>query len=215
MKMARIRKRQKLYIRAFFCITGFILFPLFIHRPFPWPVVSVAGLALPAWILAGGIKSGRELSEIIRFKIPEKPITSLFAGLAAGAALAVYYRYYLGNTLLPGSLTRFALLAALIGGSEEFIFRGIVQGYFSKISLSFAVVFAAFAHSAYKTFLFTTQPEASGSGLFWLFAITFGVGLLAGRLKEFSKSIVPPILGHVVFDILVYGQSRTAPWWVW
>ncbi|WP_423128866.1 CPBP family glutamic-type intramembrane protease [Gaoshiqia sp. Z1-71] len=215
MKMNRIRKRQKLYIQAFFCIAGFILFPLFIHRPFPYTMISVAGLALPARILAGGIKSGSELSGIIRLRRPHKPFISLGAGMVAGVTLAGYYRHFLGITLFPESLTWFALLAALIGGSEEFIFRGIIQGYFSKISLSFAVVFAAFAHSGYKTFLFTTLPEASGSGLFYLFAITFGVGLLAGVLKEFSGSIVPPILGHVVFDILVYGQSASAPWWVW
>jgi membrane protease YdiL (CAAX protease family) len=44
---------------------------------------------------------------------------------------------------------------------------------------------------------------------------TFGVGLLFGTVRHLSKSLLPSLTAHVLFDILVYAEFTTAPWWVW
>ena len=38
---------------------------------------------------------------------------------------------------------------------------------------------------------------------------------LSHLLKEYSKTTVVPIIAHVVFDIMVYGDRIVAPWWIW
>jgi hypothetical protein len=33
--------------------------------------------------------------------------------------------------------------------------------------------------------------------------------------SHFSKSVLPALTAHVLFDILVYGDWAQLPWWVW
>jgi membrane protease YdiL (CAAX protease family) len=49
----------------------------------------------------------------------------------------------------------------------------------------------------------------------FLAAGTFAVGLILGVFKERSGSVWPPVTAHVLFDIVVYGEYGSAPWWVW
>jgi membrane protease YdiL (CAAX protease family) len=44
---------------------------------------------------------------------------------------------------------------------------------------------------------------------------TFVGGVVLGLLRQISDSVVPPIVAHAVFDLLVYGALVRAPWWVW
>ena len=44
---------------------------------------------------------------------------------------------------------------------------------------------------------------------------TFGAFLLIGLLRYYAKSIVPAIIIHAIFDLLVYAENLQAPWWVW
>jgi len=39
--------------------------------------------------------------------------------------------------------------------------------------------------------------------------------MLIGLLRYYSKSILPAIVVHAVFDLFVYAENTTAPWWVW
>jgi membrane protease YdiL (CAAX protease family) len=44
---------------------------------------------------------------------------------------------------------------------------------------------------------------------------TFVGGITFGLIRELSSSVIPPILAHAMFDLLVYGAVARAPWWVW
>lgn len=46
---------------------------------------------------------------------------------------------------------------------------------------------------------------------FW----TFVAGIIFGTIKHFSKSILPSFIAHALFDIWVYAEFVSAPWWVW
>jgi membrane protease YdiL (CAAX protease family) len=85
---------------------------------------------------------------------------------------------------------------------------------------SLAGVFvAAGSHAAYKTALFVFPPDGiarqtSGSLLF-LAATTFGFGAVLGFSRVRQGTIAAPVVFHVLFDLLVYGQYVSGPWWVW
>ena len=77
--------------------------------------------------------------------------------------------------------------------------------------------FAAAGHTIYKSLLFALPPDnivigfSYKSFIFW----TFICGAILGSLRDLSGNIMPPILGHMMFDVIVYGNNALAPWWVW
>ena len=82
-----------------------------------------------------------------------------------------------------------------------------------------AVLAAAGAHAAYKTTLFVFPPDGiarqSSGALLFLAGATFGFGAILGLIRLRQGTIAAPVAFHVLFDLLVYGQYATAPWWVW
>ena len=117
--------------------------------------------------------------------------------------------------ITPNKLHQFALVAALIGATEELIFRGFIQGRAGKINKVFGVLFASFSHSLYKCGLFLIPFFDHDVNIASLFLFTFVGGMFFGLLREVSKSVLPAIAAHAIFDILVYGQFLQSPWWVW
>jgi len=81
--------------------------------------------------------------------------------------------------------------------------------------MAVAVMLAAAAHTAYKAALFAFPPEGVVIDLEFLAVWTLIGGVVFGALRELSGSVLPPLAAHVVFDIVVYGGSVQAPWWVW
>jgi membrane protease YdiL (CAAX protease family) len=136
-------------------------------------------------------------------------------GLLMGIAGAMYYRGSFGMPVFPAITRNFVWVAVCIGVMEELVFRGFIQGQVSKLHPGLAIVFAAFAHTTYKVFLFLSPAAQQHHSVFLFFTWTFGAFLLIGWLKYFSKSIIPAILVHAVFDLLVYAENSAAPWWVW
>jgi membrane protease YdiL (CAAX protease family) len=105
--------------------------------------------------------------------------------------------------------------AASIGASEQLLFRGYVQGRLYRLGSVPAVVLAAAAHTAYKLSLFVFLPEGVAVDYVSLAFLNFLGGIAAGTLREWSGSVIPPLAGHVLFDIMVYGENSQAPWWIW
>ena len=204
-----------IYTQAILCCLGFMIFSFFIHSSFPLITISFIGLAFPAAIIGVQINSFSDLIQKIDFIFPKKIGLYLFIGLQLGLIYAIVYRNISGMKLFPVSLTQFAATAAVIGATEEIIFRGFIQKYFKKISLIFALLFATFSHTAYKCCLFLSPAISVDVNIYFLAIWTFVGGLLFGILKEISKSVVPAVIAHMLFDILVYGECLNAPWWVW
>ena len=80
-----------------------------------------------------------------------------------------------------------------------------------------AVAAASLAHGMYKAALFAWPGGSQGIDLACL-GVGLGaaaMGIVPGLLRELSGSVVPSILAHSVFDLMVYGAVARAPWWVW
>ncbi len=67
-----------------------------------------------------------------------------------------------------------------------------------------AAVLAALAHAGYKTALFVWPPEALACDLATIAVYTAGGGILIGALREISRSVIPSIFAHVVFDLRMH-----------
>ena len=117
--------------------------------------------------------------------------------------------------LLPTAVTSFIFIGALVGLTEELVFRGYMQSRLAVINHPMAVFFAALAHSLYKISLFLSPAALPRQDILHFFLWTLIASIIVGLLKQASKSIVPAIIAHIVFDTIVYAEMSHAPWWVW
>ncbi|MFP4055322.1 MAG: CPBP family intramembrane glutamic endopeptidase [Candidatus Brocadiia bacterium] len=192
---------------------GLAAFALLVHR---WPGLSVAGLLAAAVALH------------VFFRRAEHPLATLglarlgvwaaalsAAGAGLGVGLGALYRLHLGRGALPGSVGTFALPAALIGATEEAVYRGYVQGRLRGLGMVGAVAGAALAHAAYKCCLFALPEGGPAVGWLGFAGWTVAGGVAFGLLRELARSVLPPLLAHAAFDVVVYGALAEPPWWVW
>jgi membrane protease YdiL (CAAX protease family) len=133
-----------------------------------------------------------------------------------GLLLGILYNFLKTDYLIPASLTGFVLIAPLIGAAEELVFRGFVQTR-SAVSMGAAgsILMGASGHTLYKFLVIWTVPAELDTYFPSLLILTFLSGLVFGFMKERSGSILPPVLSHAFFDIIVYGGATLAPIWVW
>ncbi len=108
------------------------------------------------------------------------------------------------------TLRPFAFVAVAIGFTEELIYRGYFYGSFRSRPVV-GIFIAAIAHAGYKTSLFYSFQEID---VLRLGLLTFLIGLFIGYLRMGSRSVLPCLLFHMVFDLWVYGDKFT-PWWIW
>jgi len=195
---------------------GMVLFALFAHSlsvPFAF---SAAGLTLTAAALVRAAVRSR--SPLVLFGLaPVARKTVLYAvlGAALGLALGVWYRWHIGAPPLPEAFKGFALVATVIGGAEEILYRGYVQGRVRRLGAVGAVACAALLHTAYKSALFALPGAAATIDLEFIVAATFIGGLVFGALRQLSGNVLAPLAAHAAFDLIVYSELAGAPWWVW
>ncbi|NLF32032.1 MAG: CPBP family intramembrane metalloprotease [Planctomycetes bacterium] len=177
--------------------------------------LAVAGGLVAAGSLAWALGRHPRPRELLGARLP-RPRTALLLipSVAAGMALAGWYRAAQGRAPVPGALTAIALGAALIGLAEEVGYRGMVQGCLRRWGWVLAVATASAAHTAYKCSLFVWRPGAGGTAMATLAIGTFVVGALLGLLREKGGGLAGPVAFHVVFDIWAYGDLGQFPWWV-
>jgi membrane protease YdiL (CAAX protease family) len=209
-------KKYRVLSEATLCSFLFMLFSYFIHFEFPLKLVALFALASAAYLLGHQLmslsdlccKTGESATFIVSFLLS-------IVGIVIGTMLAMLYRQHLGISLLPGSIHSFVIFAALIGVIEEIVFRGFLQAQVKSINGPFSVLFSTISHTGYKCCLFLAPAAAAGIDIPNLAFWTFLVGLLFGTIKHLSKSLLPSLLAHSLFDILVYSEFVKAPWWVW
>jgi membrane protease YdiL (CAAX protease family) len=209
-------KRLTVLSGAILCSLGLMVFSFFIHYKFPVRLVSFAGLLISAFIIATNLRSLSDLKKIIGdFFSIKMTLLYLFFGITAGIVLAILYRWHLDASLIPKSVYPFVIVAALIGCMEELVFRGFLQEYVKKINGPLSVIFSTLSHTGYKCFLFLSPVIPVNINIGFLVLWTAGAGLLFGTVRHLSKSLLPSLSAHVLFDILVYAEFVSAPWWVW
>ena len=211
-----ISRRYKLLAEAITCTFALMVFSFFIHYKFPLKLISLGALLFTAWIFTGNLRSFSDLKYMIgKSGSPGINIFFISAGILTGILFGVFYRWHLEVSLFPLSVHLFVLVAALIGSVEELVFRGILQDYVSKINAPFSVLFSTFSHTAYKCCLFLSPMVTSEINIGFLIFWTFFAGILLGAIRHVSRSILPSMIAHALFDIIVYAEFVNAPWWVW
>ncbi|MCU0394568.1 MAG: CPBP family intramembrane metalloprotease [Chitinophagaceae bacterium] len=179
--------------------------------------LSLLPLSLPLWMMYRTVHQQGHAGLI--WHIPQSTILPLLlatgAGLVLGTGVGSGYRLSLGMSGIPMGLTLFAITAVCIGAAEEFIFRGALFYLLRPQPAWLTIPLTAAAHAGYKTLLFASpyaEQALISPNLFWY---TFLAGLILGGLRLAGGSLWPPLLAHVAWDLIVYGDSPAAPWWVW
>lgn len=209
-------KRFNILSEAIICSLGLMVFSFFIHYNFPVRLISFTALLISAFIISRNLRSLSDLKRITGENISIK-ITLLYTitGILLGIVLAVCYRWYMHISLFPESFHLFIVMATLIGCMEELVFRGFLQGYVKSVSGPFSILFGTLSHTGYKCCLFLSPVITADINIGFLATYTVIAGILFGSLKHFSKSLLPSLSAHALFDILVYAEFVSAPWWVW
>ena len=209
-------KRLAVLSEAILCGLGLMVFSFFIQFKFPVRLLAFAALLMSAFVISINIRSFTDLKKItgeyVSFKIT---LLLLITGIAMGIMLVVSYRWHLGISLFPVSIHFFVITAALIGCVEELVFRGFLQEYTRSINGPFSILFSTLSHTGYKCCLFLSPAATADINVGFLFIWTFLAGILSGTVRHLSKSLLPSVSAHALFDILVYAEFVTAPWWVW
>jgi len=213
--MSLFRKHSSI-TEAVICSFAFMIFAFFIQYEFPVSLLAILALILPSYIISRNLISINDIRKITG-EIPSLKMFILFSiiGITGGVAFAVMYRWHLDAPLIPRSIHYFALVAALIGCMEELVFRGYLQESVESSGPLFQVTFSTLSHTGYKCCLFLSPFSVIQTNIGFLALWTIIAGAIYGTIRYYSKSILPSLIGHAVFDIWVYAEFVKAPWWVW
>jgi membrane protease YdiL (CAAX protease family) len=200
---------------VFLSFAGILLFAGFIHRSLPLQLLAFAGILGAGAIMGASIRDRPVPGSFGIGRLDRKMFLYTIPAIALGISLGILTRNRFELTLMPRGLTGVAIVAPLVGASEELVFRGYYQGQLRAVGKSFSVICASALHSFYKLLLILSLGTPLQFDFFFLIFWTFMGGLLFGILRELSRSAIPPILAHALYDILLYGGLSTAPVWVW
>lgn len=212
---SRIRQHLRRIRDVSLVFAGILLFAGFIHRPFPLVLIAIGGLGGTAAVIgfSGTHTSLPEVFGISRFR--RKILYFILPALALGILLGILTRNRFEMSLVPEGFTGIALVAPIIGGAEELLFRGYIQGQLRDIGRVLSIIGASAIHTSYKLLVILSLTVPLQFDFFFLIFWTFIGGILFGILRELSGSTIPPVIAHAAFDVLLYGGLATAPVWVW
>ena len=191
---------------------GMVVFALFAHQRSLLVAASAGGLLVVAATIG---RSLREERAAALFGLRRVSIATLALALILGGAVGLRHRQTLGMSPWLSTVEAFAIVACLVGGAEELLYRGWLLQKVRDLGWPSAVLVAAVAHAAYKTALFALPPGSQGIDHTGMMLWTVAGGIALGILRVRSGSVVPCLFAHAAFDFVVYGALAAAPWWVW
>lgn len=195
--------------------SGIIIFTYFAQQKGFLFFLSFAGLILSAMVVVLHITNWPDLKEAFGLKrINKENIYFIPLSILVAVFFSLFYRYFLQLDIFPTRFIPFAILAAMIGATEELIFRGYIQFRSREFGITLSIFIAALTHTIYKCVLFFSLQASEMVDIGFLAIWTMVIGLALGVMKEFSGSCFVPVLFHVIFDILVYGDGSIETWWV-
>ncbi len=193
--------------------TGMVLFALAAYSP-TLLFLRIAGAVCAASTLAVALAADRHPLSLLGLTMPRgRAWIFLPLCLAVGMAAGVIYRNGQGGPLWPVELTSFCLVSAAIGAAEEIAYRGFVQGQLRSWGPLGACIGAAAAHAAYKCALFAMPGIHDRPDFLVLGLGTLVGGTIFGLMRQSLGSVAFPLLAHVAFDVIVYGDLAALPWW--
>jgi membrane protease YdiL (CAAX protease family) len=203
-------------IETTLALTGICIFALFIHGRPVHRMIAFAALSVAAVVISLSISDVQSFLKYLGLSEFSKKIgVYSLVGLVLGILMVLRCRSISNMALLPKTCTVIAVIAPIIGITEELLFRGFLQGKLSSINIYTAVILSTFGHTLYKSLVLRSLPVDIGIDFLSLIVFTFIAGLMCGVLRVLSKSIIPACVTHATFDILVYGGLSTWPVWVW
>lgn len=213
--MAKYNGMKKLVLPGefiiFFTSAMLLLFSWLTQNNIVWALISLA-VAQAVVLYDCADINAKDFLESIGLRrgkhLPQWIIVSIISAII----FSTIYRGGLHRPLFPHVLTFFSITAIFIGVTEELIYRGYLFWKVESRYKKWVFLICPLAHTAYKVALFTHNPVAS---LVKLVLYTFGIGIALVAIRLTSKSLIPCIIFHAVFDLAVYGDSSQAPWWVW
>jgi membrane protease YdiL (CAAX protease family) len=196
-------------------VAGIFLFAIFIHQEWPKRLIAFGGLLL-CGVTAGFSLRRTPVADAFGLSRPSRiTLIYLLPAILLGTGLGILTRRSFDLTILPRTLSPLAFVAPLVGATEELIFRGYLQGYLRPIGRLFSIIYTSTIHTSYKLIVIITLSEPLHFDFFFLVFWTFIGGTLFGVLREMSRSSVPPMVAHALFDIFLYGGMAVFPVWVW
>lgn len=211
-----MKNRNIVISEVILCSVGLLIFSFFIHYSFPLKILSFAGLAVSGFIIGKNLVSPADITRITGARpSPGYSALLLIVGLVPGFGLVLLYRWSVDISLIPSVIHGFAFIAAIIGITEEIIFRGYIQGNLRDINATVSILGGSLAHTGYKCCLFMSPLVAGRIDIGYLALWTMIAGITFGTINHFTKSIIPSLAAHALFDILVYAEFVNSPWWVW
>jgi membrane protease YdiL (CAAX protease family) len=203
-------------VEAVAVLLGMWIFASFIHGRPAQRIVALVSLGVVAVIISVSISDLQLLRRYLGLSVfSNKLLVYSLLGSGLGILLALLCRSISGVRVLPPTLTIIAVIAPLIGFTEELLFRGFLQEKLSGINIYAAILLSSFGHTIYKYLVLRSLPLNIGIDFISLVVLTFIAGIIYGILRLLSKSIMPACLAHGIFDLLVYGGLSTWPVWVW
>jgi len=205
----------KVALPCIISLAGVLLFALFAHSTgWSWLLAIIALIIVSVTIAASFKKIG--LRETIGTSyLSAKTLIYSAVGICVGITASVGFLCGAMETSFFKGITSFACVAGLIGLSEEFLFRGFIQGRLRKLSRYGSLLIAVLGHTVYKCLLFHSQLQTAQMDPLLFISWTIAGSTVCGFLREGAGNIVPPVLAHSIFDVAVYGGNIEAPWWVW
>ena len=195
--------------------SGILLFTILVQQEGSLFLFSILGLVVSALAVVKYAKKWSDMKESFGLnKIQKENIYFIPVAILLSVFLSLYYRFTLNVDIIPKHFTSFAILAAMIGATEELIFRGYIQFRSRDLGVVVSILIATIAHTVYKCVVFVSLPAVEPVNIGFLVFWTIFIGLILGVMKEISRSIYIPIIFHALFDILVYGDGTISTWWV-
>jgi membrane protease YdiL (CAAX protease family) len=196
-------------------VAGILLFALTIHYPGPLRILSIGGLAGAGILIGASIRHTPLLHAFGISKPDRRMLLFLIPATLLGILLGMATRHKFGLSLFPVSLGMMALVTPWIGAVEELIFRGYLQGTLLPVGRIFSILAASISHTCYKLLVILSLSSVLQFDLFFLVLWTLIGGTAFGVLRDLSRSSIPPLTAHALFDVVLYGGMWVAPVWVW
>jgi membrane protease YdiL (CAAX protease family) len=196
-------------------VAGILLFALFIHHPGPLRVLAFVGLAGAGIWIGASIRHIPLLQAFGISRPSRKMFLFLIPATVLGIILGMATRHKYGLSSLPAAFGMMALVTPWIGAVEELIFRGYIQGTLLPVGRVFSILAASISHTCYKLLVIFSLSSVLQFDLFFLVLWTLIGGTAFGVLRDLSRSSIPPLTAHALFDVVLYGGMWIAPVWVW
>jgi membrane protease YdiL (CAAX protease family) len=178
-------------------------------------LLAIGGLLVTAAVIVFSTRSKSLWEAFGISSLNQRTILISLAAIGLGILLGIWTRKRFEMILVPAGLTGVAVVAPLVGAVEELLFRGYLQGHLRPAGRTLAIVTASAMHTSYKLLVILSLAVPLQFDFFFLVFWTFIGGILFGILRETSNHVLPPLLAHAVFDIILYGALPVPPVWVW